>query len=109
MQDAYSSTVSLAAVNNRTAISKSLAVSRPQPVGIAKPKSATPAPVTLLLATATDLSVDDLEGINYNSAAVRHRHLSLTKVYAASFPTYTDADSPRDYRFTLPVRLCCKI
>ncbi|TFK65127.1 hypothetical protein BDN72DRAFT_209785 [Pluteus cervinus] len=68
--DSDSMSLGLASTNNRANIAKTLAVARPQPVGITTAASVAPAPVTLLLTTETDLSVDTLENIDYNSVQV---------------------------------------
>lgn len=62
---------SLAAVAKRTAVSTAMAHALPQPSGAVGAAAVSPAPVTMLLAAETTLSVADLTGIdNYNSVAV---------------------------------------
>ncbi|KPM39826.1 hypothetical protein AK830_g6732 [Neonectria ditissima] len=76
--DSISWATSLAAVNTRLNISRSLAAVRPTPVGIAAMASESPAPVTMLLTAETALSTALLEGLTgYNSLSVHSTSQTL--------------------------------
>ncbi|KAH6880531.1 hypothetical protein B0T10DRAFT_609611 [Thelonectria olida] len=76
--DSISWATSLAAVNTRLNISRSLAAVRPAPVGISAMASESPAPVTMLLTAEATLSTALLEGLTgYNSLSVHNTSQTL--------------------------------
>lgn len=66
------------ALMSRKAVSKTLAASRPQPVGLSAKALAAPAPVTFALASEVALSTGELEGITgYNSVSLHNTTQAL--------------------------------